>query len=158
MKTLEAHVPMSTICSSRRGLCPNRAHVHSAMQAMFSHVDGAEALRVCAHAPRRGDCRRTSGTSGKSWARISACPSSYARWHQWPSGWPSGQQGLQLAPPQSSAESPPTQVIVAHHSLAHWSTKLLKPLCQFNVAMSAMEVIPGISRWVLGVIKRRNTL
>ncbi len=94
----------------------------------------------------------------KSWARISACRSSYARWRQWPSGWPSGQQGLQLAPPQSSAESPPTQIIVAHHSLAHWSTKLLKPLCQFNVAMSAMEVIPGISRWVLGVIKRRYTL
>ncbi len=49
-----------------------------------------------------------------------------------------------------SAELPPTQDIVAHHLPAHPTTKLLKPLCQFK---SAWEVIPGISRWLLGVIE-----
>ncbi len=46
-----------------------------------------------------------------------------------------------LAPPQSSAGPPPTQVIAAHPTT--------KPLCQF---MSAWKVIPGISRWLLSVI------
>ncbi len=68
---------------------------------------------------------------------------------------PHSVNAMQLAPPQSSAEPPPTQVIVAHHSTAHPSTELLKPLCQF---LNAWEVIPGISRWLLGVIKRRYTL
>ncbi len=55
-----------------------------------------------------------------------------------------------LAPPQSSAGPPPTQVIAAHPT-----TKPLKPLCQF---MSAWKVIPGISRWLLSVIERGYTL
>ncbi len=55
-----------------------------------------------------------------------------------------------LAPPQSSAGLPPTQVIAAHPT-----TKPLKPLCQF---MSAWKVIPGISRWLLSVIERGYTL
>ncbi len=55
-----------------------------------------------------------------------------------------------LAPPQSSAGPPPTQVIAAHPT-----TKLLKPLCQF---MNAWKVIPGISRWLLSVIERGYTL
>ncbi len=41
------------------------------------------------------------------------------------------------------------------YSTAHPSTELLKPLCQF---LNAWEVIPGISRWLLGVIKREYTL
>ncbi len=52
-----------------------------------------------------------------------------------------------LAPPQSSAGPPPTQVIAAHPTT--------KPLCQF---MSAWKVIPGISRWLLSVIERGYTL
>ncbi len=55
-----------------------------------------------------------------------------------------------LAPPQSSAGPPPTQVIAAHPT-----TKPLKPLCQI---MSAWKVIPGISRWLLSVIERGYTL
>ncbi len=55
-----------------------------------------------------------------------------------------------LAPLQSSAGPPPTQVIAAHPT-----TKPLKPLCQF---MSAWKVIPGISRWLLSVIERGYTL
>ncbi len=55
-----------------------------------------------------------------------------------------------LAPPQSSAGPPPTQVIATHPT-----TKPLKPLCQF---MSAWKVIPGISRWLLSVIERGYTL
>ncbi len=55
-----------------------------------------------------------------------------------------------LALPQSSAGPPPTQVIAAHPT-----TKLLKPPCQF---MSAWKVIPGISRWLLGVIERGYAL
>ncbi len=55
-----------------------------------------------------------------------------------------------LAPPQSGAGPPPTQVIAAHPT-----TKPLKPLCQF---MSAWKVIPGISRWLLSVIERGYTL
>ncbi len=55
-----------------------------------------------------------------------------------------------LAPPQSSAGPPPTQVIAAHPT-----TKPLKPLCQF---MNAWKVIPGISRWLLSVIERGYTL
>ncbi len=62
---------------------------------------------------------------------------------------------MQLAPPQSSAEPSSTQRIVAHHLPAHPSTKLLKPLYQ---SLKAWEVIPGISRWLLGVIKRGYTL
>ncbi len=46
-----------------------------------------------------------------------------------------------LAPPLSSAGPHPTQVIAAHPT-----TKPLKPLSQF---ISAWEVIPGISRWLL---------
>ncbi len=48
-----------------------------------------------------------------------------------------------LAPPQSSAQLPPTQVIAVHPT-----TKSLKPICQF---MSAWEVIPEVSRWLLSV-------
>ncbi len=55
-----------------------------------------------------------------------------------------------LAPPQSGAGPPPTQVIAAHPT-----TKPLKPLCKF---MSARKVIPGISRWLLSVIERGYTL
>ncbi len=55
-----------------------------------------------------------------------------------------------LAPPQSSAGPPPTQVIAAHTT-----TKPLKPLCQF---MSAWKAIPGISCWLLSVIERGYTL
>ncbi len=55
-----------------------------------------------------------------------------------------------LAPPQSSAGPPPTQVIAAHPM-----TKPLKPLCQF---MSAWKVIPGISLWILSVMERGYTL
>ncbi len=55
-----------------------------------------------------------------------------------------------LAPPQSSAGPPPTQVIAAHPT-----TKPLKPLCQF---MSAWKAIPGISCWLLSVIERGYTL
>ncbi len=62
---------------------------------------------------------------------------------------------MQLAPPESSAEPPPTQRIVTHHLPAHPSTKLLKPLYQ---SLKAWEVIPGISRWLLRVIKRGYTL
>ncbi len=55
-----------------------------------------------------------------------------------------------LAPPLSSAGPHPTQVIAAHPT-----TKPLKPLSQF---ISAWEVIPGISRWLLNVIERGYTL
>ncbi len=55
-----------------------------------------------------------------------------------------------LAPPLSSAGPHPTQVIAAHPT-----TKPLKPLSQF---ISAWEVIPGISRWLLSVIERGYTL
>uniref|UniRef100_A0A672SFX8 Erythrocyte membrane protein band 4.1 like 4B n=1 Tax=Sinocyclocheilus grahami TaxID=75366 RepID=A0A672SFX8_SINGR len=65
---------------------------------------------------------------------------------------PHSVNAVPLAPPQSSAEPPPTQVIVAQHSLALPTTK---PLCQF---LSAWEVIQGISRWLLGVIERGYTL
>ncbi len=50
-----------------------------------------------------------------------------------------------LAPPQSSAQLPPTQVISAHPT-----TKPLKPLCQF---MSVWEVILKIVRWLFGMIE-----
>ncbi len=68
---------------------------------------------------------------------------------------PHSVNAMQLAPPQSSAEPPATQRIVAHHLPAHPSTKLLKPLYQ---SLKAWEVIPGISRWLFGVIKRGYTL
>ncbi len=55
-----------------------------------------------------------------------------------------------LAPPQSIAGPPPTQVIAAHPR-----TKPLKLLCQF---MSAWKVIPGISHWLLSMIERGYTL
>ncbi len=55
-----------------------------------------------------------------------------------------------LPPPLSSAGPHPTQVIAAHPT-----TKPLKPLSQF---ISAWEVIPGISRWLLNVIERGYTL
>ncbi len=62
---------------------------------------------------------------------------------------------MQLTPPQSSTEPPPTQRIVVQHLPAHPSTKLLKPPYQ---SLKAWEVIPGISRWLLGVIKHGYTL
>ncbi len=62
---------------------------------------------------------------------------------------------MQLAPPQSSAEPPHTQKLVARHSPAHPPARLLKPLYQ---SLKAWETIPGISRWLLGVIKRGYTL
>ncbi len=43
---------------------------------------------------------------------------------------PHSVRAMQLAPPQSSAEPPPTQSIVTHHSPTHPSAKLLKPICQ----------------------------
>ncbi len=68
---------------------------------------------------------------------------------------PHSVSAMQLAPPQSSAEPPPTQRIVARHSPAHPSTKLPKPLYQ---SLKAWEAIPGISGWLLGVIKLGYTL
>ncbi len=62
---------------------------------------------------------------------------------------------MQLAPPQSSAEPPPTQRIITHHLPAHPLTKLLKLLYQ---SLKAWKVILGISRWLLGVIKHGYTL
>ncbi len=55
-----------------------------------------------------------------------------------------------LAPPQSSARPPPTQVIAVHPT-----SKPPKPLCQF---MSARKVILGISRWLLSVVEWGYTL
>ncbi len=55
-----------------------------------------------------------------------------------------------LAPPLSSAGPHPTRVIAAHPT-----TEPLKPLSQF---ISAWEVIPGISRWLLNVIEQGYTL
>ncbi len=55
-----------------------------------------------------------------------------------------------LAPPLSSAGPHPTQVIAAHPT-----TEPLKQISQF---ISAWEVIPGISRWLLNVIERGYTL
>ncbi len=68
---------------------------------------------------------------------------------------PHSVSAMQLATPQSSAEPPPTQRIVAHHLPAHPLTKLLKPLYQ---SLKAWEVIPGILRWLLGVIKHGYAL
>ncbi len=62
---------------------------------------------------------------------------------------------MQLAPPQSSAEPPLTRKLAARHSPAHPPARLLKPLYQ---SLKAWEAITGISRWLLGVIKRGYTL
>ncbi len=62
---------------------------------------------------------------------------------------------MQLAPPQSSAEPPPTQRIVADHLPAHPSTKLLKPLYQ---SLKAWEVIPGFSDVVPALMLERCAL
>ncbi len=68
---------------------------------------------------------------------------------------PHSVSAMQLAPPQSSAEPPPTQRIITHHLPAHPLTKLLKLLYQ---SLKAWKVILGISRWLLGVIKHGYTL
>ncbi len=126
------------------------AHVHSTTQAIFSHVDGAEAHGYV-HSPpvKETVAAHLCPAAAKTLGSDISLPSKPYRTtaHLANKAYASDGEA-------ASALHAPTQVIAAHIA-AHPTTKPLKPLCQFK---SAWKVITGISRWQLSVKERRYTL
>ncbi len=60
LRTLKPFIPDVHDQLVKTWFAPQSALVHSATQAIFSHVDGGGSPRLCVHSPHRGDCRGTS--------------------------------------------------------------------------------------------------